>query len=129
MQQVLWNLLSNAIKFSQDGGTIRMWSRLRAGDMPHVEVEVADEGQGIAPEMLPHIFDLFRQGDSSYTRRHGGLGLGLAITRSLIEMHGGSIEASSAGLEQGARFVFRLPVPRAADAAASSSEAASKSGT
>jgi signal transduction histidine kinase len=74
MQQVLWNLLSNAIKFSHDGGTIRVWSRSRAGDVPHVEVEVADEGQGIAPEMLPHVFDLFRQGDSSYTRRHGGLG-------------------------------------------------------
>jgi signal transduction histidine kinase len=103
MQQVLWNLLSNAIKFSHDGGTIRVWSRSRAGDVPHVEVEVADEGQGIAPEMLPHVFDLFRQGDSSYTRRHGGLGLGLAITRSLIEMHGGSIEASSAGLDQGTK--------------------------
>jgi PAS domain S-box-containing protein len=124
MQQVLWNLLSNSLKFSKDGDTIRVRSRrldnFGAGKAKHnraqpaatswVEVEVSDEGQGIEPEILPHIFELFRQGDSSYTRRHGGLGLGLAITRSLIEMHGGHIEADSAGIGQGARFVFRLPL-------------------
>ncbi|HEX8237188.1 MAG TPA: PAS domain S-box protein [Abditibacteriaceae bacterium] len=124
MQQVLWNLLSNSLKFSKDGDTIRVRSRrlddFAAEDAKSyqpqptatswVEVEVSDEGQGIEPEILPHIFELFRQGDSSYTRRHGGLGLGLAITRSLIEMHGGHIEAHSAGVEQGTRFVFRLPL-------------------
>jgi signal transduction histidine kinase len=73
---------------------------------------VRDEGQGIVPQVLPHIFELFRQGDSSYTRRHGGLGLGLAITRSLVEMHGGTIEARSAGEGRGTQFVIRLPLQR-----------------
>jgi PAS domain S-box-containing protein len=124
MHQVLWNLLSNSLKFSKDGGTIRVHSRRldnfvptttssraqAAATLSWAEVEVSDEGQGIEPEILPHIFELFRQGDSSYTRRHGGLGLGLAITRSLVEMHGGHIEAHSAGIGHGARFVFRLPI-------------------
>jgi signal transduction histidine kinase len=116
MQQVLWNLLSNAIKFSHDGGTIQVRSRLAGGQSDHApthaEVEVRDQGQGIVPDVLPHIFELFRQGDSSYTRRHGGLGLGLAITRSLVEMHGGTIEAKSAGEECGTQFLIRLPLPR-----------------
>jgi PAS domain S-box-containing protein len=128
MQQVLWNLLSNSLKFSKDGDTIRIGSRRldnfvvdnttnnRARTATSwAEVELSDQGQGIAPEILPHVFELFRQGDSSYTRRHGGLGLGLAITRSLIEMHGGHIEAHSAGTGHGTRFVFRLPISKPAE--------------
>ena len=106
LQQVISNLLSNAIKFTPAGGSVRVELRCSA---ELAEIEVNDTGVGISPELLPHIFDPFRQGDSSTTRRHGGLGLGLAIARHLIELHGGEIEASSAGPNRGTAFRIRLP--------------------
>jgi len=109
IEQVLWNLLSNAIKFSGDGSRIRVDVR-RDGNS--VEVAVADNGKGIATEFLPHVFERFRQADSSVTRVHGGLGLGLAIAQQIVELHGGSVAVSSDGLGQGATFVVRLPIPR-----------------
>ncbi len=107
LQQVLWNLLTNAIKFTPDGGTIRMGACV-AGDQ--LALSVTDSGAGIAADFLPHVFDRFRQADGSTTRAHGGLGLGLAIVRKLVEMHGGTVEASSAGLGAGATFTVRLPL-------------------
>jgi two-component system CheB/CheR fusion protein len=106
LQQVLWNLLSNAIKFTPVGGRVEVSAR--ASDS-QVEIVVTDNGQGIKPEFLPHVFQRFAQADSSITRTHGGLGLGLAIARQLIEMHGGSIQASSEGEGRGATFTIRLP--------------------
>jgi len=93
LQQVFWNLLSNAIKFTPAGG--KVFVRLRHVNSG-VEITVADTGQGINPDFLPYVFDRFRQADSTSTRQHGGLGLGLAIARHLVEIHGGSISASSA---------------------------------
>ena len=115
IQQVLMNLLSNAIKFSSAGGKISICTQLhkkfdQTSSTRYALIEVCDSGQGIAPELLPHIFDLFRQGDSSFTRRHGGLGLGLAICKSLVEMHGGTIQALSEGLGRGAIFRVLLPI-------------------
>ena len=116
LQQVLWNLLSNAVKFGREGGRVRVGVRVEAGV---VSIAVDDDGPGIAPEFLPHVFDQFRQADASSTRRHEGLGLGLAIARHIVEQHGGSIVASNlAG--GGASFVIRLP----AEAAVSLSETA-----
>ena len=109
LQQVVWNLLSNAIKFTPKGGRVRV-SLQRTDD--HVEIAVSDNGQGIRPEFLPHVFDRFRQQDSTTTRRHGGLGLGLALVKHLVELHGGSVRARSAGEHQGATFTITLPVPR-----------------
>ncbi|MBL8880185.1 MAG: PAS domain S-box protein, partial [Phycisphaerales bacterium] len=106
LQQVLWNLLSNAVKFSRAGGTIRIAA---AASPAHVEISVQDDGIGIPAEFLPHVFEPFRQADSSTTRSHGGLGLGLAIAKQLVEMHGGEIRAESDGLQKGARFMVRLP--------------------
>lgn len=105
LQQVMWNLLSNAIKFTPEGGTVRL-SVVR--DERHVTVSVADTGVGIPQEFLPHVFDRFRQADQTSTRLHGGLGLGLSIVKHLIELHGGSVTASSDGPGQGARFTVRL---------------------
>ncbi|HVF45213.1 MAG TPA: PAS domain-containing protein [Pyrinomonadaceae bacterium] len=106
LQQVVWNLLTNAIKFTPKGGLVEV--RLaRAGSC--VEVEVRDTGQGIEQEFLPHVFDRFRQADSSTTRRHGGLGLGLSIVRHLVELHGGTAHAESAGHGQGSAFKVVLP--------------------
>lgn len=116
LQQVVCNLLSNAIKFTMRGGRIEVRLQ-RQGDV--AELTVADSGQGIKPEFLPHVFDRFRQEDGSISRRHGGLGLGLAIVRYLIEMHGGTVEAASDGEGQGATFTIRLPV-READGAVES---------
>jgi hypothetical protein len=113
LQQVAWNLLSNAVKFTPDGGRVGVLLR-RAG--PHAEVTVEDTGQGIGAEFLPHVFDRFRQADGSTTRRHGGLGLGLAIARHLVELHGGAISADSEGEGRGSSFTVRLPLS-AADAA------------
>ena len=114
LQQIVWNLLSNAIKFTPNGGRIRILVR-RANS--HAEVVVADTGPGIRPEFLPHVFERFRQSDSSSTRAHGGLGLGLALVRHLVELHGGTVTAESAGIEgQGATFVARLPLMLAAPA-------------
>jgi signal transduction histidine kinase/CheY-like chemotaxis protein len=107
MQQVVWNLLSNAIKFTPSEGVVKIAVAQRAD---HVELVVSDSGEGIDPGMLPHLFERYRQADGSSTRRHGGLGLGLAIVASLVELHGGSVEAQSAGLGTGATFTVRLPV-------------------
>jgi CheY-like chemotaxis protein len=106
LQQVVWNLLANSVKFTPRGGRVhvRVWN-VRS----QVEVVVEDTGVGIAPAFLPHVFERFRQGDSSSTRPHGGLGLGLAIVRHLVELHGGTVEASSEGEGRGARFTVRLP--------------------
>jgi signal transduction histidine kinase/ActR/RegA family two-component response regulator len=105
LQQVMWNLLSNAIKFTPDRGTIRtMVSR----DGAYVAISVLDSGVGIPPEFLPHVFDRFRQADQTTTRVHGGLGLGLSIVKHLIELHGGTVTASSAGAGRGACFRVRL---------------------
>ena len=107
LQQVIWNLLSNAIKFTPRGGRVEVHLR-RAGSS--VEARVSDTGQGIAPGFLPHVFERFRQADPSSTRTSGGLGLGLAIVRQLVELHGGSVEALSAGEGRGATFVVSLPL-------------------
>ena len=107
LQQVAWNLISNAIKFSSRGGLVQVTLNQTGSN---AQLEVSDRGQGIAPELLPHIFQRFRQGDSSSTRRHGGLGLGLAIVENLVDMHGGSVEAASAGPGEGAVFTVRLPL-------------------
>lgn len=107
LRQIVWNLVSNAIKFTPKQGRVQV--RLnRAGS--NVEIIVSDTGAGIDPDFLPFVFDRFRQGDSSSTRRQGGLGLGLAIVRHLTEMHGGSVRAESQGLDQGATFVVKLPL-------------------
>jgi signal transduction histidine kinase len=116
LQQVVWNLLSNAIKFSPVGSVVGVQV---ARSREQVLVTVRDSGEGIAPEFLPHVFDRFRQADSSSTRRHGGLGLGLAVVRMLVEMHGGSVEAQSGGVGQGATFTVTLPLFDAAAAPAS----------
>ena len=107
LQQVLWNLLSNAVKFTNRGGRVQV--RLERVDS-HVEVAVSDTGIGIAPEFLPHVFERFRQADAGIARERGGLGLGLAIARQLTEMHGGTIEASSGGVNQGATFRVKIPL-------------------
>jgi PAS domain S-box-containing protein len=107
LQQVVWNLLSNAIKFTRKGGRVQV--RLERVDS-HVEITVADNGQGIKPEFLPHVFDRFRQEEGGTGRQHGGLGLGLAIVRHLVELHGGTVRVDSAGLNQGATFTVSLPL-------------------
>ncbi len=107
LRQVLWNLLSNAVKFTPNGG--RVWLEIeQSGD--RIVVRVRDTGLGIDAAFLPHVFERFRQADSSTTREHGGLGLGLAIVRHLTEMHGGSVEVKSPGANQGSTFVVTLPV-------------------
>jgi len=107
LQQVVWNLLSNAIKFTPRGGLVEVVLERKDSQ---VQVAVTDTGQGISPEFLPYMFDLFRQGDSSITRSHGGLGLGLAIVKHMVEMHGGTVEATSAGEGQGATFAVTFPI-------------------
>jgi PAS domain S-box-containing protein len=106
LQQVLWNLLANAVKFTGAGGSVRLTLRAAA---ERVEVAVADTGQGISADFLPFVFERFRQGDSTSTRPVGGLGLGLAIVRHLVEQHGGVVTAASAGEGQGATFTVSLP--------------------
>jgi signal transduction histidine kinase/ActR/RegA family two-component response regulator len=115
LQQVVWNLLSNAIKFTPRGGRVQV-RVARASS--HVEIVVTDSGQGIPAEVMPHIFERFRQADSSSQRAHGGLGIGLALVKHLVEVHGGSVEASSGGADQGATFTVRLPLMLHADAPA-----------
>ena len=110
LQQVVWNLLSNAVKFTPAGGRVTV--RLRAGP-EQATLVVSDTGQGIPGELLPHIFDRFRQADSSTTRRHGGLGLGLALVKHLVELHGGTVRAESAGPGRGATFTVSLPITSA----------------
>ncbi len=106
VQQVIWNLLSNATKFTGQNGKIRVAVRRIDNS---VEITVRDTGQGILPEFLPFVFDRFRQADGSFARRHGGLGLGLAIARHLVELHGGTITVESSGLGAGSTFIVRLP--------------------
>ncbi|HYE66682.1 MAG TPA: PAS domain S-box protein [Pyrinomonadaceae bacterium] len=107
LQQVMWNLLSNAVKFTPQGGLVEV--RLQRVNF-HAQITVSDTGQGISPEFLPHVFDRFRQADGTITRAHGGLGLGLAIVRHLVELHGGSVRAQSTGAGQGAAFIVDLPL-------------------
>jgi len=104
---VIWNLLSNAVKFTPKGGSVAV--RLERTD-GEAQIVVRDTGPGIAPTFLPHVFDRFRQADTSITRRHGGLGLGLAVVRYLVEAHGGTVTAESAGDGSGATFRVRLPL-------------------
>jgi len=107
LQQVAWNLLSNAIKFTPQGGSVKVGLQRHNG---YVELSVADTGAGISPEFLPYVFERFRQADSSTTRQYGGLGLGLAIVRQLVELHGGTVGVQSPGEGQGATFTVRLPL-------------------
>ncbi|MDC3955313.1 ATP-binding protein [Polyangium jinanense] len=110
LQQVIWNLVSNAVKFTPSGGKVEV-TLDRIDDL--VEITVSDTGQGIKPEFLPHVFERFRQADSSPTRVHGGLGLGLAIVKNLVELHGGTVRVTSDGEGKGATFVVRLPIEEA----------------
>jgi signal transduction histidine kinase len=110
LQQIAWNLLMNAVKFTPKGGLVRL--RLY-GAHSHVKIVVSDTGQGIAPEVLDHVFERFRQADSSSTRTHGGLGLGLALVKHLVELHGGTVLAESAGTGRGATLIVTLPVAAA----------------
>ncbi len=114
LQQVVLNLLSNAVKFTPAGGAVTVRVE-RRGD--HGVVEIRDTGRGIAPDFLPHIFERFRQADGSSTRSQGGLGIGLAIVRHIVELHGGTIRADSAGVDAGATFTVSLPLPVKADEA------------
>jgi CheY-like chemotaxis protein len=107
LQQIVWNLVANAVKFTPKSGRVQVTlQRVNS----HIEIAVQDNGAGIAPEFLPHIFDRFSQADSGTTRHHGGLGLGLAIVRQLVELHGGTVVAESAGLDLGATFRICLPL-------------------
>lgn len=107
LQQIVWNLLSNAIKFTPKHGRVQVYLQQINS---HVEIVVADTGQGISAEFLPYVFERFRQGDSSITRSFGGLGLGLAIVRQLVELHGGTVHAESPGEGKGATFTVKLPL-------------------
>ncbi len=107
LQQILWNLLSNAIKFTPRDGRVQVYLRRVSS---HVEISVVDSGQGISAEFLPQLFTRFTQADTSMARRHGGLGLGLALVKSLVDMHGGSIKASSPGIDHGSTFTVSLPL-------------------
>ncbi len=117
--QVFWNLLTNAVKFSPDGSGIRITREIAAGQ---ARVHVEDEGEGISTEFMPYVFDRFRQQDMSTTKAHGGLGIGLALVKSFVEAHGGTVAAASAGAGRGSRFTVSLPLaprePSAARAAA-----------
>jgi CheY-like chemotaxis protein len=107
LQQVVWNLLANAVKFTPAGGAIEITLVRRGRD---AELTVRDTGQGIRPDFLPHVFERFRQADGTTNRAYGGLGLGLAIVRHLVELHGGAVEAASPGEGQGATFRVWLPL-------------------
>ena len=118
MQQVVWNLLSNAIKFTIAGGRVRVGLE---SEWQQIRLTCSDSGIGFNPEVAAHLFERFRQGDSSPTRQYGGLGLGLGIVRSLVELHGGTITAESAGVGHGSVFTVRLPI-RASDEVAATEE-------
>ena len=107
LQQVVWNLLANAIKFTPRGGRVQVRSE-RVNS--HLEIVVTDTGQGISADFLPHVFDRFRQADQKTSRQHGGMGLGLAIVRHLVELHGGAVSATSEGEGKGATFTVTLPI-------------------
>src|SRR5205823_3853838 len=108
LQQVVWNVLSNAAKFTPAGGNVEISVSQTAS---HVQIQVKDTGPGIDPTFLPHVFERFRQADGSTTRMHGGLGLGLAIVRHLVELHGGTIAVENREKDSGAIFTIRLPLP------------------
>ncbi|MFN6477005.1 PAS domain S-box protein [Nostoc sp. DedQUE07] len=116
LQQIIWNLLSNAIKFTPVGGRVELQLSVVSGQEKqqttdkYAQIQVIDTGIGISPDFLPYVFDRFRQADSSSTRIYGGLGLGLAIVRHLVELHGGTVRADSPGKEQGATFTVKLPL-------------------
>lgn len=107
LQQIIFNLISNALKFTPQGGRIEIWLEPYE---TYAQLQVKDTGTGIHPDFLPHIFEYFRQADGSTTRTHGGLGLGLAIVRNLVELHGGTVQADSAGIGQGSTFTVRFPL-------------------
>lgn len=117
LQQVIWNILSNAIKFTPRNGRVTV-ELTSAGD--HIDIVISDNGEGIPQDFLPYVFERFRQAEHSKSREHGGLGLGLAIAKQLVEMHGGNVAATSAGRDKGSTFIVRLPVsaPDIADDAA-----------
>ncbi|MBI2207775.1 MAG: GAF domain-containing protein [Candidatus Rokubacteria bacterium] len=116
LQQIIWNLLSNAVKFTPEGGRVAL--RVTSGS-EYTDIVVSDTGLGITADVLPYVFDRFRQGDSSSTRRHGGLGLGLALVKHLTELHGGSVAVQSDGPGHGATFTVRLPFRHGAEPGAS----------
>ncbi len=107
LQQIVWNILSNAVKFTPSSGMIVLTVKRVENDL---RIAVSDSGEGISPDFLPHVFDRFSQADTSKTRRYGGLGLGLALVRQLVELHGGRVKAESAGLGQGSTFTISLPL-------------------
>jgi CheY-like chemotaxis protein len=107
LQQVIWNLMSNAVKFTPQGGRVEL--RLEQVDTG-AQITVSDTGKGIHPDFLPHVFEYFRQADSATTRQFGGLGLGLAIVRQIVELHGGTVQAASPGVGQGATFTVKFPL-------------------
>src|SRR5262249_8368929 len=107
LQQVVWNLLSNAVKFTGDRGSVGV---IVERSNHYANISVSDNGIWIASEFLPYVFDRFRQADGSSTRKHGGLGLGLAIVRHIVEMHGGSVSVDSRGRGQGTTFTMKLPL-------------------
>src|SRR6185436_9953097 len=125
LQQIFWNLFSNAVKFTPKRGEIRV--KLES-DNSHLGVSVSDNGIGIKPEFLPYIFDRFRQADGSTTRSQGGLGLGLAIVRHLVDLHHGSVHVQSEGQQRGATFTVTLPIAQAAMVEASAQESALHAG-
>ena len=107
LEQLIWNLLANAIKFTPEGGRVDVFIE---PSKDHMEVRVVDTGQGISPDFLPHVFERFRQAADATTQRHTGLGVGLAIVRQLVELHGGTVHAASEGAGRGATFTVRLPI-------------------
>jgi CheY-like chemotaxis protein/anti-sigma regulatory factor (Ser/Thr protein kinase) len=107
LQQVIWNLLTNAVKFTPDGGQVEIQLQLIGSQ---ALIQVRDTGKGISSDFLPHVFEYFRQADATTTRTFGGLGLGLAIVRHLVELHGGTVQVDSPGEGQGATFTVRLPL-------------------
>jgi signal transduction histidine kinase/DNA-binding response OmpR family regulator len=128
IQQVVWNLLSNAVKFTPAGGTISVrLQRITDESGDWLSLRVTDTGQGIDAKFLPYVFDRFRQADSSSTRGHGGLGLGLTIVRHIVEQHGGRVLAESSGSGQGAALIVELPIPRGTALGVVDSPAASES--
>jgi two-component system, chemotaxis family, CheB/CheR fusion protein len=112
LQQIAWNVLNNAVKFTPSGGSIEI---SLSSDTDRGVLVVKDTGQGIDPRFLPHVFEMFRQADGSNRRRHGGLGIGLALVKQLVQLHGGSITAESDGPGEGSRFTVRLPLMRDAE--------------
>jgi CheY-like chemotaxis protein len=107
LQQIVWNLLANAVKFTDSGGAVTV--QLLDTDARGIQIRVEDDGAGIDPMFLPHVFERFRQADGSVSRQHGGLGLGLAIVRHLVELHGGTVSAESGGRGSGSTFIVELP--------------------